>query len=283
MIETKLKSSTGKEITFISSFGGSKPTVVMNAFGLDTSGKSRFAMTGPEVIGIVPLDRKTRRTVEKTAKELNKRFLMPKDDLILPISPIRLQGMDDKKIMALYSEHMEKVKAAIFTLHAHSDVQTISIDLATQLYTYICYSHYGREMATIRVGGELRKDRGAANQDMRDLINAISDKHVILTHQCRAEYVNNAPTGWNTNDGYPHLGHACNVSVEFINNSKWNPNIPESAPAYGDVSWHYGIRVKRCQEMPELEGKEIVLTDDNVNFLCLANLMWPTEDPEQFL
>src|SRR5262252_1566 len=88
--EFKTVTRDNREVVLSSSFGLMKPKIHMNAFGLDTSGKTRFPLTGPELIGYIPLDRKTRRTVEKASKETGKRFLIPKNDFIREVNPLKL-------------------------------------------------------------------------------------------------------------------------------------------------------------------------------------------------
>jgi len=270
-----------REVVLTSSFGLMQKKIHMNAYGLDTSGKTRFPLTGPELIGYIPLDRKTRLTVEKNSKELGKKFLIPKDDFIREVNPLKLSAWDEKTIRTHYSDHLNRVDDAIYAMHAHPDVQVICIDLFSQYYQDCLYSSYGREMSrTIRIGSDLKKDRNEANQHVIDLINAISDKHLILTHKIRDEWIDNKPTGRTTNDGFRDVGYHCNVTAEFVNNHKWNPKVDTD-----DSNWHYGMAVRRCQAMPEIEQggrKEMTLTDDGINFLNLAALMWPDEDLEQF-
>ena len=280
MQEIKLKGPKS-DIQFVDSFGSGKPTLVMNAYGLDTSGKTRFGMTGPEVIGYIPMDRKTRRTVEIVAKETGKRFLIPKEDFIRQVNPLKLATTSEDSIRTHYKDHVNRVKDAIYALHEHKDVRVICIDFGSQLYQDICFSLYGREMQTIRIGTDVKKDRSEANQMMIDIINIISDKHVIFTAKSRDEWVDNKPTGRTTNEGFRHMGYHANISVEFVNNTKWNPSSNSD-----ESSWHYGIAVRRCQENPSLESggrKEMTLLDDDITFLNLASLVWPDEDPEEFI
>ena len=77
------------------------------------------------------------------------------------------------------------------------------------------------------------------------------------------------------------MGYHANISVEFVNNPKWNPSSSGE-----ESSWHYGIAVRRCQENPSLESggrKDMTLLDDDITFLNLASLVWPDEDPEGFI
>ena len=52
---------------------------IIGVFGAEGTGKTRFALTGPEVVGCVPLEIKSYKTISEVSRELGKRVFKPKD------------------------------------------------------------------------------------------------------------------------------------------------------------------------------------------------------------
>lgn len=288
MNEIKLKSPSGKQIEFTSGSGAQEDKMVMIGFGVDFSGKSSFPATYTEgLVGVVPVDRKTRFSAEKRAKELGTRLLMPKKDLVREQNKVVKAGwgitdkeldqkaVDDltKETMKAYRNHINEVKDITWALHDNPDVGLIVIDLAGQLYQDFLYAHYGRAGAAVkRINEKVFKDHSLADQEYKDFVESLTSKHLLLMHKRRDEYIANKPTGHDTWEGYKYLGHSANMVVEFNLNRNYKPDSEDD-----NKSWHYGLSVVKCLHNTELEGEagRLVLRDSMITWETLMALVFP--------
>lgn len=278
MIEKQLKTPSGRSMPFTDGSDGQEENLICIIWGVDHSGKSRLGATGPEIAGYVPMDRKTRSTAQKTAKEHGRRILMPVQDFVSEcVSGIRTMPMPDdeksdaeidkvkKETMKKYRTHVNAIKECAFTLYDCTDVKLIELDLFGQFYEYMKYAHYGRTGHVVKrvTGGKMFKDTAEADQEIIDFITLLSGKHLILTHKSTGEYVNNVATGNEVWKGFKHLGHLANLQLEMVLNKKFNANSNKDAE-----SWHYGLNLVKSLHKPELEGEagKLIMTDDSITF-----------------
>lgn len=282
MKEKSITTPTKDDLLFTDGSDTSTSTnpLITLAFGEDFTGKSRFGATGPEVVGCVPLDRKTRATFERVCREQGKRYLLPKHDLVREGNPIIRGGwaatdeeIDAKEEAAIiertkkeYRQHVNRVKEITWALHDNRDVQIVMIDLFEQFYQDMLFAHYGRVGHVIKKIGKtdkIYKDTSEANQEIVDFVNSIADKHLILTHRTKDEYFKDVKTGKMTWSGYKWLGHCCNLVVEFVKNRQFDPTSEDERK-----SWHYGLSVVRSIDNVELEGPagQLVLKDEWITF-----------------
>lgn len=281
MKEIKLQTPSGRSMLFTDGTGGHEEKLIILLWGVEQSGKSRLLATGPDVAAVVPTDRKARYSVEKAAKDLDKRIMMPMQDFVREaIKGVRAGWMteekDSKEIDTLiesskktYRTLINDVKECTWTMHDQPQVELVAIDSFTQFYEDMKYAHYGRTGHVVKKLSEKKmfKDTSQANQELQDFVNSLSDKHLILTHKSKAEYENNAATGDDTWAGYKDLGYLCNLQIETVLNKKFNPDSEKESE-----QWHYGLNIVKCLHKPELEGAagQLCLLDD---MITLDNLM----------
>jgi hypothetical protein len=229
------------------------------SYGEAGVGKTELIASALEVgnVGVIPLDRKTRRTLAKAAAgryaATGNKLYFPPEDFIRHAKPMEVAMMDTSAAMAYYTTHKNKIMDAIYTFVERKDIDTIGIDSGTQLWEDIMFSHFGRAQRI------MPRDRGPANQDIKDIMNALQEKHVIITHQATEVWKNDKPTGKFEWSGFSRLDYYCNVIVEQTHNEKTNT---------------YGLVVRGCQDMPELIGQEI-LNDENITFQMLGMTVYP--------
>lgn len=238
-------------------------------FGEQGSGKTRFACTAPDPIGFIPLDRKTRKTVERWMKEFDKKIIMPKADFIRVGNAMQLAKMDEREAKKHYRQHVDAIKEAAFRMYDIPEVRTVVIDTGTQLWEDMLFAEYGRSQRI------MPRDRGPANQEMIDFLNFMSGKHLILTHKAQEIWKNDKPTGKNRLQGFPHLGYHVNVIAELQNNPTKTLND----------SGCFIMNVSMCQDNPEIQGpngKELLL-DEEINFQMLAMKIYPESEWEQWV
>src|SRR5262245_12225670 len=254
-------------------------SLVIGLYGMQGSGKTRFCATAPDPIGVVPLDRKSRYTMAKTMEELGKVVVMPEKDYIRHENPLAIAAMPPEKAMTYYKEHVRAVMDAAFKLNGHPDIRTVVIDTGTQLWEDILFKNYGRNQRI------MPRDRGSANQDMIDFLNAMSGKHLIITHKASEIWSGDGdsgkPTGQYRASGFGHLGYHSTVVMEMKKNVLYNSENGSG----GGKGWKWSVDIKDCQAMPELEGPQgkDLMTDDLISFQTLAMTIYPDMDPELFI
>ena len=258
--------------------------VAIALFGKEGSGKTRFCCTAPDPIGFIPLDRKTRRTVNSINKELGKQIYMPDDDFVRVSNPMKLATLKDSCGSSMptkspgghlccakhyYRQHVNAVKQAAFTLYEHPSIRTIIIDTGTQLWEDMLFAEFGRSQRI------MPRDRGAVNQEMIDLLNCLSGKNLIITHKAKEVWKNDHPTGKFEVAGFPHIGYHVNAMVEMAVDAK------KKAEDQG----RFNLNVHLCQSNPDIQGPNGtgLLQDDAISFPMLALAMFPDSEAEEWM
>lgn len=256
-------------------------TFCVALFGMEGSGKTHFIATCPDPIGVIALDRKTRFTIKKVARDLGKQVFMPKKDFIRVERPLDLATMKEEKVKTYYMNHVKEVMEAAYALCEHKDVRTVAIDTGTQLWEDIMFAEFGRNQRV------MPRDRGAVNQMMIDFLNAMQAKHLVLTHKAADVWKNDASTGEKKAAGFAHINYHATVVAEMVKNPKYrveghkSPKVPD---------WQFAMNVKTCQANALLQGEDgqALLTepsddeDYEISFKNLARLVFPEVDEEEW-
>ncbi len=251
--------------------------LVISAFGPEGTGKTQLITSAPGPIGVVALDRKSRFTIEKRMKELGRTdIFMPPDDFVRHAKPIELSLMKPDKVSAYYSDHIKAVQEACYKLLEHPDVRTVALDGGSQMWEDVLFKHYGRNQRI------MPRDRGPANQDMIDFLNAMTGKHFIITHKMKQIWENDKPVpGKFEPSCFNGIGHHVTVVVQMMRNDRYNPQ------ANGEqYEWMFGMKVKHCQAeaMLQVEGNDgNFLKDEEISFQTLAAYVYPDADQTQFM
>lgn len=232
-----------------------KPT--LSIYGQEGSGKTRLAATAPDPIGLLALDKKSKRTFQKIAEAMGKQVVVNKEDYITGKDAIKLAMLDsdDKKqrdeIKKFYGDLFQKVMNTGLALASHPSIETIVIDTATQLWDWIMFSHFGRRNQVESY------QRGAPNQDMIDLINALKTKNLILIHRASEEWKDTGevdkegrkkqgPSGKFKAEGFTKMGYFATAIIELVN-----------APKAAEPDDKFKMRIVRCQVNALLEGQNM--------------------------
>ena len=226
---------------------------IIGSFGGEGTGKTRFPITGPEVIGFVPLERKSYATIEKDAAELGKVVWKPKDPERLIVNPRKANLLSvpsnqtekakdeaNNKLRAYYRDYVNRCYDATYAMLEHPDVRMVVIDTFTQFVSIIDSAIYGFEDKFIKVEGKLYKDRREYNQEIIDFLNSLSNyqKHVFLLHRHRDEYNKSGPTGRKIWEGFKFLGNYCNILIHHESNPKWDPDNEDESR-----QWHFALEL----------------------------------------
>lgn len=285
---TSLKTPSGKTFEFVDGVEPQPPRIIAASFGPWNTGKSRFGVTGPDVVGIVPIDRKTRRTVEKTIEELKaqgitRKVLLPTHDFVRAINPMALATMSEDDTKKFYRSHVDGIKDMTWAMHAQPSVKLIVLDLFEAFVRDVRFAHYGRAKHVITIKGKQYQDYKDADAEVIDFINSLTSKHLLMTCKERAEYVNDVRTNkliWNAG-GFNYLGNYTNLVLEHELNPKWAPDAddPTAAkyPEDEDRNWRFGLTITSSQDRLDLMGQR-VLTDEGITFENLMAMLYPDMD-----
>jgi hypothetical protein len=267
---------------------------IIGSFGAEGTGKSRFPLTGPEVIGYIPLERKTYKTVMKDAEELGKRMILPKDHEAFVVNlrkanilsseaaskeknPAKASEVSNEVLKTYYRDYLNRIYDAVYAMLAHDDIRLVVIDTFTQMCNIAYSALYGDEDKVIRIGTKIYKDRRDYRQEMIDFLNSLSSyhKHIILTHREKDEYNEAGQTGRKIWEGFPFLGNYTNLLIHHESNKKWNPSSEDT-----EKQWHYAMTVRTCQLNPVLESGEYkrFWKDEEITFQNLITAVDPDVD-----
>ena len=272
----KAKSSTGQPLEFVTSFS-TQLSFVIGSHGEFSTGKSRLGVTGPDLTFFLPIDMKSRRTVENNMRSMGKKFgkniLIPPENFIEQINPMQAARLDEETSKKFYRDRVERCKEYLLAAHDHKDVRLIVIDDATALYQDISFACYGRDGWKVKKIGDTKtyKDKSVADQEYIDLIRALGTKPLLLLHKSKDDYgdgvsnkKSNKPIG-RTYEGYKWTGNLCMVGIMH----EFNRQFDEESD---DMNWRFRVTVQACQDRVELQGPDGVglLRDE---MLTLGNLM----------
>lgn len=260
-----------KRIEFEPLVTGAPDKLFIGVFGKAGTGKTRLMATAPG-LGVVPLQRKVRPTVEQVMKELypNRKVWWPKDadQFYKYKNPMEMSLMGAEESKKFYRDLVDKVKCAYWSLLDIPEVQTIGIDSGYTLYQMIVAAHYGR----VSKFSELRIAWEPPNTEMRTLLESLQTKHIVFTTESKEAWVGSGKAaialGWDEPSGYKQLGYECNTLIE----TKYS---------VADGFWW---DVKMCQDRAALMGDagKQLLMGDMCEFKFLAKELRPGSDLEDW-
>lgn len=229
----------------------------ISVFGPEGSGKTRLAATAEDPIGLLALDKKSKRTFEQIAAKLGKKVVVNSEDFLNVKDLTKLSMLDSaveaqaREIKAYYTAAVQKVFERAAQLAEHAGIKSIVLDTASQLWDWILFSHFGRrnQIETFQ--------RGAPNQDMIDFINACKCKNLILIHRATDEWKatgevdkngkpKQAPSGKMKSDGFTKIGYFVTAVVEL-----------KLKPTAGDADEKFQIKLVNCQTNQLICGQSL--------------------------
>ena len=275
-------------IDFSSDLTSNRDPYVIALFAEENCGKTRLAMTGPEVIGCVPLEMKAYVTIDKDSQEFGKRVLKPKDPMMLMAPKRRLDAMKENvDKQRFYKTHIEQIKQVVYALLENKDVSMVMIDKFTTFCVWQEYAINGLTPNYVKIDGQIKQSKSEVRQSLIDFVNSLSQfgKPVVLNCASKADYSVVDDKGdplrntWDAGCFYM-LGSHANLVCELETNPHWNPK--KQGEKFG---WHYALNVRRCQRNPVLEGPEgqLLLRDDMIGLPQLMQYVDPELDVSGWL
>ncbi len=246
---------------------GPPDKLFIGVFGRAGTGKTRLMATAPG-LAVIPLQRKTRPTVEQVMKELypNRKIFWPKNsnEFYKYQNPMAMSMMNLEESKAFYRDLVDKVKSGCWSLLEHKEVKTIGIDSGYTLYQMIVAAHYGRSsrFSAEKVAWE------PPNTEMRTFLESLQTKHVVLTTESKEAYQGKNGLGYDDPAGYKQIGYESNALVE----------------THFSVEHGFWIDIRMCQDRAELQGElgQKLLIANMIEFKYLANALRPDTEPEDW-
>ena len=175
-----------------------------------------------------------------------------------------------------YRWHVERVKYCAYQMLADPDIRTIGIDPFGTFVDDVSYANYG-------VTGVIDpKEFGfAPREDMikeiRQFLNNMSSKNLILTHHSKEVWKDNRPTGKMQVDGkFSKLGHHATVMLEL----RRDESVVGVAGGGKRTEVNWVAVVQDCQANATLIGQEVL--EGRLSALrrwrcwCTRRAMWRT-------
>jgi hypothetical protein len=237
---------------------GPPEKIHLGVYGRAGSGKTRLMATAPG-LGVIPLQRKTRTTVEQVIKDLypNRKILWPKnaDEFYKYRDPMELSQMNRDQSKAFHHQLLDRIKQAAWTLLEHPGCRSIGIDPFYMFYDIVLAKHYGKSRRFIR-SAEEKVAYGPPNDETREFITSLQDKNLILTTEAGEAYQGKLALGYDEAKGYKSIGYDVNCLVETRHSA-------------AEGFW---LDVRMCQDRAELQGVagQRLLVEKTVEFKFLA-------------
>lgn len=253
----------------------------IGGFGLEGTGKTRFACSMPHkdgVIGLLAIDKKSLRTFQEVAQALGvpyiantKPFISDKDLARLAMIPDddkKESEEKQKKLKEFYKGVVDQVCEAAYKLSESDQVESIVTDTTSQLFSWMQFKHFGRTNRIPPVS------RTILNQDMIDFVNMLRSKNTFFIHRASEIWKKvgtntdgtdkKEPSGLFEPDGYKGIGAHLTAYVEFTNNLRLKKldrdrMEDEDQEDYERRAADKKFRVKmyRCQTRALLEGQDL--------------------------
>ena len=286
----------------------SKPPFVMSMYGGEGAGKSRFIGTAPGDIGVLALEYKSLPSIIPAARENGKRVILPVDNDGKPINLVRnsrasiiaqqpaqcitpddfkkydkledqvkaaSRAMQEKTRKIRYTDpvpeccqqhmyrwHFSREKACGMMLAELDNVKTIAIDTFGQFVEDCLFACYGRTDNIIPL------EKKSFNQEVRDFLNCVSGKNLILTHHSSDVWVDGKPTKkTKPMTTFNKIGHYTTVMAKFQRDKKADTEAGQPM---------YTLFIEDCLARPDLIGD--TLEDGDISFLALASKVYPDVD-----
>jgi len=306
--------NSGGGLAYVTSAGlsyGKKRKLHVASFGGPRSGKTRLLASAVqatgEKLGMITLDRNSIPTC--LAMEADN----PLDvagSIVYPSSPLfpvsdakaalraqmvatraakkkegdRTQAEKDaiRLVKDTYKKVVDRVIDQVIAYAGDDGIGVIGIDTGEQLYTFMQLSDFGK------LESNMQRNRGALNQDFKNIIKLCEDKHLIVTHPSKPEYKRRPgseegeATGREVMDGWPQIGYNMSVLIEHVkidDAATRSHYCAEMDVKPGDVeipTWL--IRPYSSQVNPWLNRKTYghCLVNDECTFMDLGALVFGT-------
>ncbi len=239
-----------------------KPAICV--FGPENCGKSRFGCTAPHdegLIGWLALDKNSKESVDRYKKQTGANHIMVNAQPFMSHAEAIKVAMEEKveKTKEIYTGIVTRIFEQGMRLAGHKDIESIVVDDGSLLFDSILFSHFGRRNQIESF------QRGAANNDFIDFVNALGAKNLVMI--CRGIEVwadtgeidkttgrkKQGPTDKLKPEGFGKIGKFMTTVLELSAKRK-KPSTEDRAEALRDK---YRCRVVTCKGNTLMEGQDL--------------------------
>jgi len=183
--------------------------MICSVVGRDKKGKTHYSLTAPAPIAFFNLNTGLEGVVQKFEKEIWEfRLELPKElgSAESDKDAKRAAAIDMKNLAMM---EVEKFLKGWKTALLNAQVKTIVIDTASELWALYRLAEFGK---STQVPPHLYN---YLNAKFKREINKIyaTNKNLILLHQMKEEYIENAPTGKYIREGFKEIGHMVQTNL----------------------------------------------------------------------
>jgi hypothetical protein len=244
---------------FTKSAGEVKRRLILAIDGQEKSGKTHFALSAPEPIGVINFDVGLDGVVQKWHNDKD----VWVQDVRFVISDYRQMKPEEASREA--DRILQKVWDAYEAILGYA--KTIVIDNATELWELVRLSHFGK-LEQVKPHHYVHP-----NNEYREFIRMAYDQDItnlILLHKVKDEYVENERTGAKKRAGFSDTGFLVQCNALCYRNMQ-EPNVPDC----------FHMTITDCRQNAELAG--IDLSGNDLNFPSLAVQVFPNTKEEDWL
>jgi hypothetical protein len=227
-----------------------KRRLIMAIDGREKSGKSHFALSGPEPIAVINLDIGLDGVVQKW-----------QDDKEVWVQDIKvdIQGLKELTPQAAANEADRAFSAVVKAYKAVlGEARTIIYDNATEIWELLRMARFGK------LDHVKPHHYAPVNAEYRDLLRMAYDQdrtNLILLHKMKDEYVDDKRTGAVKRAGFADTGFLVQVNALAYR----EPGV--------DVPDCFHLQITDCRQNAELAGVDI--SGHELNFQQLAMQVFP--------
>lgn len=235
-----------------------KKRLIMAIDGREKSGKSHFALSGPEPIGVVNLDIGLDGVVQKW-----------QDDKEIWVTDVKV-NIQELKELTPQAAAQEADRAFNQVVKAYKAVlgeaRTIVWDNATEIWELLRMARFGK------LDHVKPHHYGPVNAEYRELLRMAYDQdrtNLVLLHKMKDEYVDDKRTGLVKRAGFADTGFLVQVNA-----LSWRePGLP--------VPDCFNLTVADCRQNAELA--EVAFSGNDCNFQALAMAVFPGTKEAEWL
>lgn len=236
-----------------------KKRLIMAIDGREKSGKSHFALSGPEPVAIINLDIGLDGVVQKWQDD--------KEVHVIDIK-VDIQGLKELTPQAAAAEADRAYSAVVKAYKAVlGEARTIIWDNATEIWELLRMARFGK------LDHVKPHHYGPVNAEYRDLLRMAYDQdrtNLILLHKMKQEYIDDKNTGAYKRAGFADTGFLVQVNAYCYR----DPTI-ETVPEC------FGMTVQDCRQNAELAGVDF--SGNDLSFAQLAMQVFPGTTEKEWL
>lgn len=235
-----------------------KKRLIMAIDGREKSGKSHFALSGPEPIGVINLDIGLDGVIQKW-----------QDDKAVWVQDVKVNIQELKELTPqaaageadrAYSTVVKAYKAVL------GEARTIIWDNATEIWELLRMARFGK------LDHVKPHHYGPVNAEYRELLRMAYDQertNLVLLHKMKDEYVDDKRTGLVKRAGFADTGFL--VQVNALTYREPGVDVPDC----------FHLQVQDCRQNAELAGVD--LSGHDMTFQQLAMQIFPGTREDEWL